>query len=341
MLFWLWLENAVTQALLIPAQGFELTVARGAGVNLLADQLVEQNVLKSSLTLKIYARLFSEGDIQAGDYQLPHGTTLPALLTMLTSGAIRHYSITFPEGWTLSQWCLTLASTDNIGHTLSESCTMEIVESLGIDYENPEGWFAPNTYAYRSGDSDLSILRRAYQQMSVELSKLWVERQQGLPYATPYEALVMASIVEKETGVAEERAQIAGVFVRRLQKDMRLQTDPTIIYGLGEQYEGNLTRQHLQLDTAYNTYLHNGLPPTPIANPGVAALEAALHPASGNELFFVARGDGSHYFSTTLDEHNKAVRKYQITNRPKAYRSLPQQKESAIESPKMRVLNER
>lgn len=321
VLVWLWLAGAMSRPLSVPVDGYELVVTRGAGLNLLADNLVEQGLARSALPLKIYVRLRPPGEILAGDYLLVPGDTLATTLTKLTTGAVQRYTITFAEGLTLAQWRKTLMSKDNINHTLAEMSAAEIADSLGIEHENPEGWFAPDTYVYLSDDSDLTILRRAHQRMETMLANLWTEREDGLPYKTPYEALVMASIIEKETGAAEERAQIAGVFVRRLRKDMRLQTDPTIIYGLGPAFNGNLTRKHLDQLSPYNTYRYTGLPPTPIANPGMAALEAALHPASGNELFFVAKGDGSHHFSASLKEHNKAVRDFQIDRRAKAYRS--------------------
>lgn len=319
----LWFQGAVTQPLTVVEDGYELTVSRGAGLNVIAEHLVESNVLESSLLLKIYARLYGLSDIKAGDYQLSSGETLVSLLAKLTSGAVQQHKITFPEGWTLKQWLFALAGAKGLDQTLTGLTYSDISERLTISHSNPEGWFAPDTYAYVSGDSDLSILRRAYQEMTDQLERLWADREAGLPYENPYEALIMASIIEKETGVPEERPQIAGVFVLRLQKGMRLQTDPTVIYGLGEAFKGNLTRQHLRQASAYNTYLNTGLPPTPIANPGVAAVKAALHPAVGKAVFFVGKGDGSHYFSTSLEEHNKAVRKYQIKNRAKAYRSSP------------------
>jgi len=321
--FWQWLQEAISQELLVDEAGFVLEVAPGTGINLLADKLEKQGVLESALPLKVYARLYRLSDIRAGDYSLSDGETSISMLGKLTTGAVRQHSITFPEGWTLSQWRSELARSEYLKHTLSEQSSAAIATKLGIENHNPEGWFAPDTYVYRTGDSDLSVLNRAYRAMTTNLDSLWPERQEGLPYLTPYQALIMASIVEKETGTASERAQIAGVFTLRLQKGMRLQTDPTVIYGLGDNFKGNLTRKHLEQKSAYNTYQHKGLPPTPIANPGVDALMAALNPATGKALYFVAKGDGSHYFSASLDEHNKAVRKYQINHRARTYRSAP------------------
>lgn len=245
------------------------------------------------------------------------------LLDKLESGAIKYYQITFPEGLTLDEWLLLLQARENIRHT-PELDAGGVATALDIASSNPEGWFAPDTYSFAAGDSELSLLRRAHQKMQTQLETLWQSRAPDLPYESPYEALIMASIIEKETGAAGERATIAGVFVRRLQKGMRLQTDPTVIYGLGDEYTGNLRRKHLSSPSPYNTYRIKGLPPTPIANPGAAAVEAALHPAEGKALYFVARGDGGHYFSNDLAEHQRAVRQYQINRRRKDYRSAPQ-----------------
>ncbi len=320
---WAWLQNAGDQVLDLDDRGYQLMVSRGAGVNLVAENLVENNILKSTIALRLYARFYGLNDIKAGDYHLSKGETLLGLLEKLGTGAVQRYTITFPEGWSLSQWRDALSKAEHMDYTLADSSDAGIAERLGIAYDNPEGWFAPDTYAYISGDSDESILQRAHEGMSDQLEQLWAKKEAGLPYENPYEALIMASIIEKETGVAKERAEIAGVFVSRLRKGMRLQTDPTVIYGLGNAYKGNLTRQHLRQASAYNTYLNNGLPPTPIANPGRAAIESALHPAVTKALFFVGKGDGSHYFSATLEEHNKAVRKYQINRRTTRYRSAP------------------
>ncbi len=318
-----WYQEVISQPLLVAEDGYELKVEGGMGLNLLAGHLVDQGIIASALPLKIYARLSGFDDIKAGDYLLSKGETLVSLVDKLTRGAVRQYTVTFPEGWTLAQWRLVLAETSNLQQTITEYSAADIANSLSIENANPEGWFAPDTYMYRSGDSDLSILNRAHQAMVDMLAESWPARQKDLPYESPYQALVMASIIEKETGAAEERSQIAGVFVRRLEKGMLLQTDPTVIYGLGAAFRGDLTRQHLRRPSPYNTYMNRGLPPTPIANSGAEALHAALHPAPGKALYFVARGDGRHYFSATLDEHNKAVRKYQVNKRTKTYRSTP------------------
>lgn len=320
---WQWLEWGMSETLNIPLEGYTLTVPAGTSLNRLAVELEAEGVLPEVWPLKIFARLNQRGRIRAGEYEFAAGVTVLGLLDKLESGAIKYYQITFPEGLTLDEWLLLLQARDNIRHT-PELDAGGVATALDIASSNPEGWFAPDTYSFAAGDSELSLLRRAHQKMQTQLETLWQSRAPDLPYESPYEALIMASIIEKETGAAGERATIAGVFVRRLQKGMRLQTDPTVIYGLGDEYTGNLRRKHLSSPSPYNTYRIKGLPPTPIANPGAAAVEAALHPAEGKALYFVARGDGGHYFSNDLAEHQRAVRQYQINRRRKDYRSAPQ-----------------
>ncbi len=322
-LAWQWLQGGMAERLSIPPGGYTLTVPTGGSLNQLAAELAAEGVLDSVWPLKIFARLNDRGRIRAGEYEFAVGVTVLGLLDKLESGAVKYYQITFPEGLTVSEWLALLQARENIRQTPNLD-TGAVAIALGINTTNPEGWFAPDTYSFAAADSELSLLRRAHLQMQRRLETLWQSRAPGLPYETPYEALIMASIIEKETGAAGERAAIAGVFVRRLQKGMRLQTDPTVIYGLGDDYTGNLRRKHLSSPSPYNTYRIKGLPPTPIANPGVAAIEAALHPAEGKALYFVARGDGGHYFSNNLAEHQRAVRQYQINRRRKDYRSAPQ-----------------
>ncbi|MEZ0150818.1 MAG: endolytic transglycosylase MltG [Candidatus Reddybacter sp.] len=320
---WQWLQQGMNESLNIPADGYTLTVPSGGNLNQLAAQLETEGVLPGVWPLKIFARLNSRGRIRAGEYEFVSGVTVLGLLDKLESGAIKYYQITFPEGLSIDEWLALLQGRENIRQTL-ELDAAGVAAALGIKSINPEGWFAPDTYSFAPGDSALSLLRRAHQKMQSQLETIWQKRAPDLPYESPYEALIMASIIEKETGAAGERAAIAGVFVRRLQKGMRLQTDPTVIYGLGDDYTGNLRRKHLKSPSPYNTYRIKGLPPTPIANPGAAAIEAALHPAEGKALYFVARGDGGHYFSNNLAEHQRAVRQYQINRRRKDYRSAPQ-----------------
>lgn len=250
--------------------------------------------------------------IKAGEYRVLPGTLPRELLEMMVSGRAIQYSITLVEGWTFRQVMRVLNDNPYLRHTLERVDDKGIMERLGRPEDHPEGRFFPDTYAFIKGMSDLEFLQRAYRAMGERLEREWADRAEGLPLKSPYEALILASIVEKETALPEERPVIAGVFVRRLLKGMKLQTDPTVIYGLGAGFDGNLRRRDLSSDSPYNTYRFAGLPPTPIAMPGADAIRAGLHPADGETLYFVARGDGSHQFSRTLEEHNQAVAKYQV-----------------------------
>lgn len=319
-----WVWKSLDEPLVVGDTGYDLIVAKGEGASSVLRTLETDGVIRWSAPARLYLR-WAGRQVHAGEYTLGATDSVRSLLDKMEQGLVNRYQITFPEGWTLRQWLDLLARQERIDCQVVGKSPADIAAALGIDAINPEGWFAPDTYVFVTGDSDLDILRRAHVRMQEVVADLWPKRGPDLPYASPYEALILASIIERETGVPAERADIAGVFVRRLAKKMPLQTDPTVIYGLGETYAGNLTRQHLGTPSPYNTYLVSGLPPTPIANPGVDALRAALNPAAGNALYFVATGDGSHQFSTTLDEHRKAVRKYQF--RPRAnYRSAPDQK---------------
>ena len=232
------------------------------------------------------------------------------VLDKLASAEGVTYSVTIPEGWTFQQMRAALAEAEKLAHASAEMSDDEIMTALGHEGEHPEGRFFPDTYTYHKGVEDLEILRQANQSMEALLEEVWADRAEDLPIDTPYEALIMASLIERETGAPEERRQIAGVFKRRLERGMRLQTDPTVIYGMGDRFEGNITRADLREATPYNTYVIDGLPPTPIALPGRAALEAAVDPQEGDTLYFVAKGDGTHHFSRTLREHNNAVNRY-------------------------------
>ena len=253
--------------------------------------------------------------LQVGEYALGHGLTPPALLRKLERGQVIQHRFTLVEGWSMRDLRLALARDASLVQTLEGLSNEELMKRLGRDGVHPEGRFLPETYLFTRGVSDFELLRRALIAMDKALLEAWEGRQDDLPLASPDELLTLASIIEKETGRAEERPDIAGVFARRMRIGMRLQTDPTVIYGLGEAFNGNLTRAHLRADTPWNTYTRGGLPPTPIAMPGKAALQAAAHPAEGDTLYFVSRGDGSHQFSRTLDEHNAAVRRYQLRRR--------------------------
>ncbi len=317
-----WLDRALNEPLAVPVEGYQFIAGKGDGVYRIAYKLQEAGVVRHAFALRLYAKITDRDQVRAGEYALVQGDTIKTLLEKLQKGQTVQYKVTIPEGLTLAQWLGILQEQPNIDRRLSLNFRDELAAILGLSADKLEGWFAPDTYMYSSGDSDIEILQRAYQRMTTIMAEQWEQRAKELPYQSPEEALVMASIIEKETGIAEERDEIAGVFVRRLRKGMRLQTDPTVIYGLGDAYRGNLTRAHLQMPTPYNTYLIDGLPPTAIANPGEAAIHAALHPRPGNSLFFVAKGDGSHHFSATLGEHNEAVRRYQL-RRKSDYRSSP------------------
>jgi UPF0755 protein len=275
-----------------------------------------------------YVRISERGRrIQAGEYLLGPGTNPLDLLDMLEQGHVRTHAITFVEGWNLAQMRAQLGKDNFLQKALGDVNDNDLLASLGIDAvagRNAEGLFFPDTYVFSGTTSDRDILRQAYRRMQHVLDQEWQQRADNLPYQNAYEALIMASIVERETGAANERPDIAGVFVRRLQRDMLLQTDPAVIYGMAGHFDGNLRRRDLEsADNPYNTYLHRGLPPTPIALPGRAAIRAALQPTQGDALYFVAKGNGSHQFSATLEEHEKAVRKFQIEQRRADYSSRP------------------
>lgn len=270
---------------------------------------MQRGVIHSDWVLPVYARLNPQAaNIKAGDYRIDASASLPSLMNDITNGKVVVYNITVVEGKTFKDLRASLVQTAGIEHTLNDKTDAQIATLLGID-GSPEGWFMPETYQFHRGSSDLELLKRMYGEMQRTLEQEWPNRADGLPLANPYQALILASIIEKETGVASERPQIAGVFVRRLQKDMLLQTDPSVIYGAAD-YHGDLTRKHLQTDTPYNTYINKGLPPTPIALPGKASIQAALHPADGDSLYFVADGKGGHTFSATYEEHQQAVARY-------------------------------
>lgn len=306
----------------LPEEGMTYQLERGRALGHLTADLEHRDVLEHPRLLRLYARLTDQSQVQAGEYQLPPGLTPYALLGLLSEGRVVLHQVTLVEGWTFRQALAALQAQDTIDAQLQGLSQEEQLAALGLELEHPEGWFFPDTYHYQRGTTDVEILRRAHRAMTQLLEQAWSERLPNLPYNSPYEALIMASIVERETGAPWERERIAGVFVRRLEQGMRLQTDPTVIYGMGESYQGRITRSDLRTPTPYNTYTIAGLPPTPIALPGRDAVLAALNPAEGTELYFVARGDGTHVFSDTLAEHNRAVREFQLQRREN-YRSSP------------------
>lgn len=303
-------DNKVKQPLLITESQL-YTVKPGISFHRLLKDLDKKQWLENSILLKVFAKLNPELiSLKAGTYQLNAGMSLPTLLKLLNSGVEHQFKITFVEGSTFKEWRAKLAEAEKINATLNDKSAQQILTSLNSQYSHPEGLFFPDTYAYTAGSSDLDILRLAHQRMLSELEQSWQLRAKDLPYKNAYEALIMASLIEKETGQIFEQPIIAAVFINRLAKRMRLQTDPTIIYGLGERYTGDITYANIREKTAYNTYQIKALPPTPIAMPGKSAIEATLHPEQSPYLYFVSKGNGEHYFSSTLREHNNAVNKY-------------------------------
>lgn len=317
------LERRWQQSLALPAEGFLLLIAPGQSVRAVANRLHREGVLAYPDLLILYARWTGiDQQIKHGEYLLSPPLTSRSLLDLLRSGTVVQYQLTLPEGKTLQQAQAILAALPALEFVLEGPDDVRLLELIK-PYSDPEGLFFPDTYHYARGTTDLQLLQRAHTKMVEVLAREWEGRAPDLPYESPYEALIMASIIERETGLPQEREQIAGVFVRRLQKGMRLQTDPTVIYGIGGKFDGNLRRSHLDDENnVYNTYRHHGLPPTPIALPGRESIHAALHPAQGPALFFVARGDGGHKFSATLAEHRAAVREFQLRRR-EDYRSSP------------------
>ena len=318
------LSSTLNQPLRIDAAQ-TLDVVPGSTPARVLGELEERDVLARSQWIRRYWQWTTPNVmLQVGEYPLEPGMTARDLLMLLQRGAVLQRSVTLVEGWTFKQVRMALQRAERLQQTLPEDMPAEqVMKELGLAEVHPEGRFFPDTYLYTLGMSDRDLLLRSYQRMQEVLAIEWEQRQENLPIESPYEALILASIIERETGVAHERDEIAGVFVRRLRLGMRLQTDPTVIYGMGDQYQGRIGRANLREATPYNTYVIDGLPPTPIAMPGREAIRAALNPADGTSLFFVARGDGSHVFSDTLEEHNAAVRQFQIEQRATDYRSSP------------------
>jgi peptidoglycan lytic transglycosylase G len=289
------------------------TIKPGMNLKQVSEDLMEQGLLDYPYYFMLEGRLQgTESRLKAGEYLLNSGTTQRQLLEQFVAGKVVQHSLALIEGWSYKQIVHAVSSNKVLIKTLSGADSKTVMTALGYPDLLPEGRFYPDTYHFPSGMTDVEFLQRAYEKMARVLEQEWQQKKEGLPYKTADEALIMASIIEKETAVPAERAAIAGVFVRRLQKGMKLQTDPTVIYAMGDDYHGNIRRKDLNIDSPYNTYFYAGLPPTPIALPGVEAIHAALHPEQGDTLYFVAKGDGSHHFSKTLKEHNRAVAKYQL-----------------------------
>ena len=301
-----------------------LEVPRGTSAYQFAQTLEQRGFVEDARWLRALFKLQPDmAELKAGEYQVSVEDSLGDLLRRVRSGESIQYRVTLIEGSTAPELLAALRQSTVLKHELQSESAVELAKELGLDYASAEGLFLAETYQFERGMSDRDLLLRAHQMLLTALDKHWQARDTDLPLASPYEALTLASIVEKETGLSSERPVIAGVFIRRLNRNMRLQTDPTVIYGMGENYQGNLRRKDLREKTPYNTYVIKGLPPTPIATVGEEAIAAALNPAEGTALFFVAKGDGSHQFSDTLDAHNRAVREYQLKRR-KDYRSSPE-----------------
>jgi len=293
-------------------------LTRGSSIRTLAAQLEDLGVLDNKTYFIIWARVFNiSTHLQAGEYLYKPDESLADLLDNMVDGKVRQYLLTLVEGWTFQQFIQEIKNNPAIKQTLDLSSNKKIMEQLGYAGEHPEGRFFPDTYYIHKNINDSVVLKRAHSKMSETLLKHWTEREQNLPFKNSYEALILASIVEKESAVADERPVIAGVFINRLRKKMRLQTDPTVIYGMGDRYKGDIRFRDLRRDTPYNTYTRSGLPPTPIAMPGLGALKAVMHPANTDKLYFVAISDGSgrHIFTRTLAEHVKQVNIHQRKRR--------------------------
>ncbi|MES2488472.1 MAG: endolytic transglycosylase MltG [Pseudomonadota bacterium] len=294
-------------------------VVQGKPFSATLSQLSANNVFSSrrgTFYLKVYARISGQAtSLKAGEYELTPGMNSLDFLALIVSGKTVLHELRLIEGWTFEQALASIRANDELVHTLKTDDAAVIMQAMGRSGVNAEGRFFPDTYFFPKGTTDEAFLLRALAAMDNVLAQEWEQREEGLPYQSPEEALVMASIIEKETGAPSERAEVAGVFVRRLVMGMKLQTDPTVIYGIGKNFDGNLRRTDLEFDTPYNTYTRMGLPPTPICLPGRASINAALHPAKGDAIFFVARRDGTHQFSATLEQHNAAVNQFQRSSK--------------------------
>lgn len=318
-----WQQSSALQQSLNLTQEKLLDVPAGSSPTGVLNRLQADGVIKDAFWLRLYWRFNLQGQsLHSGEYRMVPGMNAESLLDLWQKGEVVQYSVTLVEGWTFRQVRAALARQVKLEQTASELSDTELMAKLGHPDVFPEGRFFPDTYRYVRGMTDVELLKQAYNRLDEVLQEEWEKRAADVPYTDAYQALIMASLVEKETGVPQERGQIAGVFVRRLQQGMLLQTDPTVIYGLGDRYNGKITRALLKEATPYNTYVIAGLPPTPISMVGREAIHAAMHPVAGNSLYFVARGDGSHVFSADLDAHNAAVKEFQLKRRAD-YRSSP------------------
>lgn len=308
-----WLAYYAISPLKLQPSSQEIVIQPKSGLRGIANQLVKQGVLSEPWRFIILVKLINkESFLQAGNYTLNKNISPYQLILSLNHGKATQGSVTFIEGKTFAQMRDKLIKNDAVKQTITELTESEILKLMGSEYRVAEGLFFPDTFYFDRNTADTVMLKRSYDAMQSKLAKAWAGRDENLPYKNSYQALIMASIVEKETGKASERPKIAGVFINRLRIGMRLQTDPTVIYGMGAQYKGNIRKKDLITDTPYNTYTRDGLPPSPIAMPGLASIEAALHPDHTKALYFVGKGDGSHVFSDNLEDHNRAVVRYQL-----------------------------
>jgi UPF0755 protein len=304
---WQRYENFLSQPLETREESLTLRVQPGESVSAVLQRLERQGVTRFDWRWRLLLRR-EPATIQVGEYAIDSGMGPRELLARLASGDVIQYRFTLVEGWNYRQLVAALLAEERLAVAPERLDPVVVSSALEIYSQHPEGWFLPETYAYTAEDDAFTVLQRAHDAMRTALDAAWAARLDDLPLDSPYEMLILASIVEKESALASERPDIAGVFVRRLQQNWRLETDPTVIYGMGERYDGNIRRRDLRENTPYNTYVHRGLPPTPIAMPGVGALQATARPADGAAMFFVADGQGGHVFSETLEDHNRAVR---------------------------------
>ena len=310
---WYWndYKTSLTQAVNFSEPEHIILIKKGDLTRHIATHLYSLNIIKNAEYFRLYARLSKKASkIKAGEYAIKPEMTLVDIVDLLVSGKVVHYSFTIVEGWTVKEALEAIKTNHNLSHSEDEFYNEVLTNYLKSDHISLEGLLYPDTYHFPRGTSDFQFIKRSYDQLQTVLKEEWHNREKETPLKTPYEALILASIVERESGVSSERSKIAGVFIRRLNKKMRLQSDPTIIYGMGDRYKGNIRRKDINEKTAYNTYQIKRLPPTPIAIAGREAIHAVLHPDKGKSLYFVADGSGGHYFSKTLKEHNRAVRQY-------------------------------
>ena len=305
----------------------QLVIPKGVGISWLANHLEKNEIINNKYVFRAYAWMNKRDlSIKAGEYTLVDIDNIPDLIAKVERGNVINYAITFIEGKTFKEYLAQLAGNEILKKELPDMSVPQIMRSLGSPGLNPEGQFAPQTYLYQKGDSDLDVLKQAHSRLKQVVEEEWQKRSDEVQVKSPYELLILASIIEKETGAAHERPTISGVFNNRLRIGMKLQTDPTVIYGMGDKYKGNIRRKDLRTDTIYNTYTRYGLPPTPIAMAGEASIKAAANPETTKSLYFVGKGDGTHYFSKNLKEHNNAVIKYQLGGKPRAFSSNPEPK---------------